>query len=92
MLGQPFKWAPQQVFGLPDWDLILRAFVDGGYAVPHDKLSYENSETMLSTGVGVELLLKRNVSVRADWGIALDETPGSERGDNELHFVATLLY
>ena len=44
------------------------------------------------TGVGVELLVKRNLSVRADWGIALDATEKTDVGNSEIHFVATLLY
>ena len=92
LFGRPFKWAPQQVYGQPDWDLMLRAFLDVGYAVVHEHKNWESNEALIGTGVGVELLIKRNLSVRADWGIALDETDETEAGDSEIHFVATLLY
>jgi len=92
LFGRPFKWAPQQVYGQADWDLMLRAFLDMGFVVNADRLNYENDETMIGTGVGVELLVKRNLSVRADWGIALDATEKTDAGNSEIHFVATLLY
>jgi len=92
LFGRPFKWAPQQVYGQPDWDLVVRAFLDVGGAYVHDRKIYENNETMVGTGVGVELLVKRNLSVRADWGIALDRTERTDAGDSEIHFVATVLY
>ena len=92
LLGRPFKWAPQQVYGQPDWDLILRAFVDAGHAVAHERKIWETNETLIGTGLGVELLVKRNLSVRADWGVALDDTAETDAGNSEVHFVATLLY
>ena len=92
LFGRPFKWARQQVYGQSDWDLVLRAFLDAGFAHMHGRLIYENNETMIGTGVGVELLVKRNLSVRADWGIALDGTERTDSGHNEVHFVATVLY
>jgi hemolysin activation/secretion protein len=92
LLGHPFKWAPQQAYGMPDWDLILRAFVDVGYAMLHDSFRFEDDEGLVGTGIGAELAVKRNVTVRVDWGFALSETETTDFGHNEVHVVATLLY
>lgn len=92
LFGKPFKWAPQQVYGLPDWDLMLRAFLDVGYAMVHESFVFEEDEALVGMGVGAELAIKRNVTIRVDWGFALAKTEQTETGDSEVHFVATLLY
>jgi hemolysin activation/secretion protein len=91
---QSFKWRPQYVYGRPDWDLILRGFFDYGLTVNSERQEFEEDETLMSTGVGVELLFKRNLSVRVDWGYVLNEVEGREAdiGDSRLHVVGTLLY
>ena len=47
--------------------------------------------------MGVEFLLKRNLSLRADYGWALKDARRNESnevsaGDSQFHFVATFLY
>ncbi len=92
-LGSPFRVRPDQMFSRPDWDLILRGFVDYGRAENSDRQSIERDQDLLGAGVGVELLLRRNLSVRVDWGFVLEsiETDNEtvDSGDNTLHFVAT---
>ena len=97
LFGEPFRVAPQRVYGEPDWDLILMAFFDIGKVYSHQQFSFERDETLMSTGVGAEVQIRRNVSFRTDWGIVLDEigsgtadvvTTGSQR----WHFVLTVLY
>jgi hemolysin activation/secretion protein len=96
LLGQPFRWAPQQAYGRADWDLIFRGFVDVGRAVNSQRQTFEVDSTLVGTGVGVELQFRQNVSIRLDWGFALTgATNGSETvnpGHNQLHFILTLLY
>lgn len=95
LFGSPFKFAPQQVYGRPDWDLVLKGFVDVGYAENSDALSFEDAETLVGAGIGAELQFRRNVTLRLDWGFALSEVGGgdiADSGDNRLHFVLTLLY
>ena len=102
LFGEPFRWTPQQVYGRPDWDLVLRAFVDAGVVFASDPIggvSSEDDESLAGAGVGVEFLFKRNLSIRADYGWALvrsrDGANGLREvdpGDGEFHFVATLLY
>jgi hemolysin activation/secretion protein len=89
-----FRVAPQRVYGFPDWDLILRTFIDAGRIIRHDRNSYEKNETLLSVGFGAEVHLWRNIVGRADLGIVLDDSNflGVDRGDTEAHFSFTTLY
>jgi len=97
-LGGPFRWAPQQPYGRPDWDLVLRAFVDAGHTFNSANESYENNATLLGTGVGAELLLKSNLSLRVDWGVALESVKSAtgetlvETGSSRVNFVFTFKY
>ncbi len=92
----PFKFRPQEAYDRPDWDLVLRAFVDVGRTVNAKRQSFEQDETLVGVGLGIELLIKKNVSIQLDWGVALEDAGiGSTRvdaGDSRLHLVVTLLY
>jgi hemolysin activation/secretion protein len=92
LFGRPFRFAPDQRYGRPDWDLIFRGFLDVGRATNSDRQSFEKDETLVGTGFGVELLFKRNLSLRLDWGFALEDAADVKAGDNRLHFVGTILY
>ena len=88
---------PPYVYGRPDWDLILRGFFDYGYAGINDKRPEDNSLTLISTGVGLELQLFTNFNIRLDWGYVLNtlERGGvilddAEAGDSRFHFITTL--
>jgi len=97
-MGGPFRWAPQQPYGRPDWDLILKAFVDAGHTINSNIEPYESDATLVGTGVGAELLIKQNVSVRVDWGVALDGVKSAagttlvEAGSSRVNFVFTFKY
>jgi hemolysin activation/secretion protein len=93
LLGEPFRFAPQQPYGRPDWDLILRTFIDAAKTQNNDRLSFENDNTLVGTGVGFELLYRRNINIRLDLGFVLDGVDTKARtGDSRLHFVTTLLF
>jgi hemolysin activation/secretion protein len=93
LFGQPFRYAPQQAFGPTDWDLIFRAFVDAARVEQDNRQSYESDDTLVSTGVGLELQVRQNLDIRADWGIALKGiSDGTEAGSNRFHLSFTLLY
>lgn len=94
LFGDTFKWRPQYVFGRPDWNLMFRGFFDVGTNFHSDEVpAFENNEVLVGTGVGAELTLKRNFSLRIDWGVALNNVEdATETGDNRFHFVGTLLY
>ena len=92
---RPFRWAPQQAYGKPDWDLILRGFVDAGWTFQSDALPFENEQELLGVGVGVELQIKQNFTVRLDWGYALEDLEGEDGEDqpsSRLHIAASLLF
>jgi len=104
MGGGGFNYQPRAADAPGDWDLILKAFVDAGY-VHYNQIDLEEAGTsdagLVGTGVGVELRLRDNVTVSADYGVALtpvhealhtsaplDVNPGSGR----FNFAFTLLY
>jgi hemolysin activation/secretion protein len=95
-LGRDFRWAPQQAFGQADWDLIFKGFIDAGRTTISNPRPGENDHTLVGAGVGTELNVKRNVSLRLDLGFALedvkDEPQTVKAGDARLHFSLTLLY
>jgi hemolysin activation/secretion protein len=96
MLGKDFRWAPQQAFGQADWDLIFKGFVDAARTTISNPRPGENDHTLVGAGVGTELAVKRNLSVRLDLGFALqdvkDEPETVKAGDARLHFSLTVLY
>jgi hemolysin activation/secretion protein len=101
LFGDPFRFAPQYTYGRPDWDLIARTFIDAGFTgnaggVDDSGATFpaEPGDTLVGTGVGLEFTYKRNVSLRADWGIALTDTDNDQvtAGSNRFHLVATFLY
>ncbi len=98
VFGSPFRFAPQQPYGNPDWDLILKSFLDVGEVINSQRLSYEQNPILVGTGVGAELDLKRNISLQVDWGIALNSigtvADGNRvtAGSSQFNFVFTFSY
>jgi hypothetical protein len=96
LFGEPFRWKPQQPYGSADWDLILRAFFDVGQTIISDAPNAEPSELLMGTGIGVELLYKRNFNVRVDWGFVLNRLDSSsddiDVGDSRFNILATILF
>ncbi|MCA9283980.1 MAG: ShlB/FhaC/HecB family hemolysin secretion/activation protein [Phycisphaerales bacterium] len=92
-VGEPFRLSPQYGYGSTDWDLMLRAFFDVGQTLQANPLPFEQDSTLLGTGIGFELQLKRNLNIRVDWGFALKDVPGlANAGSNRLSFVGTLAF
>jgi hemolysin activation/secretion protein len=98
-----FRLVPEQPGGRPDWDLIFKLFVDAGRVLTSDRERFEDHYTLVGAGAGVELQIRRNVTMRLDGGWALDDvtrrgTPGqpdtelTDRGDFEANFSITTLY
>ncbi|MBL9105011.1 MAG: hypothetical protein JNL82_28960, partial [Myxococcales bacterium] len=95
VFGNPFRVRPHTRYARPDLDVIAKAFLDVGRAENQDRLPFETDETLIGAGVGLEMLVGRNINLRLDFGVALNEieeptqvTPGSSR----LHFVFTILF
>ncbi len=97
-----FRVAPQQVYGRPDWDFMLRGFVDAGRAIRSDSSidtiqDVEFDQTLVGAGVGAELVFRSNFRARADYAFALKKSSGdinnpAEVGDSALHVLFSLLY
>lgn len=100
-VGRDFRWTPQHEFGRADWDLVFKGFFDIASVNQSEKLAGELPDTLIGAGVGVDLLFRRNVSARIDWGMALkdagpEQLGSSERevssGSSRLHFLLTVSY
>jgi hemolysin activation/secretion protein len=103
-----FHARPKYAFTFPDWDFVVRAFVDYAHVssesfktatgFPPVVTSVSEPEVdLLGAGAGLELRFKRFVTARVDYGIALmDADLGSsgiyESGEDQVHFSVTLLY
>lgn len=102
LLGD-FRVAPQQVYGRPDWDFVLRAFLDAGRAIRNQKpnggtgSAPEHDETLVGTGVGAEFLFRSNLRLRVDYAVALKDTApqtkkATHAGDQTVHALFSILY
>lgn len=92
LLGS-FRVAPQQVYGRPDWDLVLRAFSDGAYLQNNKTVTGDfRNEYMASVGAGVELQLLTNFVGRVDYGYALTTAGEDRAGHDEVHLSFTIVY
>lgn len=93
LFGESFRYKPQSPYGRADWDLILRGFLDAGRTLNSNRKTFERDETLVGTGVGAEIVFKRNLSIRLDWGVALEGIRNEVKsGSNRFHFVATLMF
>ena len=93
-----FRTSPPHVYGLPDWDFILKGFFDFGHVAfvdrfPSTVANYERATTLVSAGVGAELHFMKYLSARVDAGFALDNAHGrTEFGASEVHALVTVRY
>jgi len=96
LFGQPFKYAPEAPLTRPDWDLVLRAFIDVGRVTQNRVAAGEFEETLKGAGAGVEFVFKRNLIVRADFGWALNDASNGQNtvtaGSAQVHLSLTILY
>ncbi len=89
-----FRTRPTQVWGAPDWDLIVRIFGDAAHVESSRALASEPNDTLTSVGAGLELQVLRNLIVRGDVGYTLGnlERPGQDANETRGHVAATVLY
>ena len=94
VFGGPFRFAPQYPYGVADWDLVPRVFVDAAHVSSNSGGGFSGAEdeTLLSAGVGLDVSVRRNVRFSIDWGWALEEARGFDRGNERVHFNFVLLY
>ncbi len=91
-MGEPFRLRPQFGYGATDWDLILRGFVDVGRVENVDRLSFENDDTLIGAGIGIQLQVLRHLDLRLDLGFPLRGLPGRDIDDHRLTFVGTIAF
>lgn len=97
LFGRQFRTQRTRPYGAADWNLILKTFLDAARVTQNDAPFFELDETLVGVGVGAELRLKRNLTVRLDYGMALTDigegaNRSTEVGDTRLHFSATILF
>lgn len=97
LFGSQFRNARTRPYGGADWDLIFSGFVDIGRVTVQDALFFENDETLVGVGVGIEAQLKRNLTLRLNYGMALTRigtgaSTVTDVGDSRLHFTATIVF
>lgn len=95
VFGNPFRVRPHTRYARPDLDVIAKAFLDVGRAENQDRQPFETDETLIGAGVGLEMLVGRNINLRLDFGVALreiEEPTQVTAGSTRLHFVFTLLF
>ncbi|MFI5316732.1 MAG: ShlB/FhaC/HecB family hemolysin secretion/activation protein [Myxococcota bacterium] len=90
----PFRLAPDDSLRMPDWDLVLCTFADYGRVMNANEVLGEHNDSLASLGVGVEIIVRRNFSLRLDYGFALLEIPQANVsvGNGEAHFAALMRY
>lgn len=89
-----FRVRPEHAFAFPDWDLILRGFVDYGRVILDDPDDVESNETLHAFGLGAELRVLRYLSARLDLAWPQHRLDDNHPSLNkpELHGVITLMY
>jgi hemolysin activation/secretion protein len=89
-----FRVGPDTGMRLPDWDLVLALFSDYGQVFNQSKVLGESDDRLASIGVGFEVIVRRNFSLRLDYGIALlsVDTANVNSGDGEFNFSALVRY
>jgi hypothetical protein len=89
-----FRVAPDQPYGRPDWDFVIRAFFDAARVTVNNKQPGQTNDTLLSPGVGGELRFKDNLVFNVDWGYALNTIRNGlvKKGHDEVWFLITLIY
>lgn len=97
VFGKPFRTARARPYGRADWDVIFKGFVDVARLGVNDAPFFEQAETLIGVGVGIETQLKSNVTLRLDYGMALSnigEGAGQSTGvgDTQLHFSAQFVF
>ena len=94
-----FNYRAPNLYGLPDWDLLVRGFVDWASVSFNDSDNYpqEVDQDLLSAGVGVEFQYRDHLNLRLDFGVVINELEDftdqpiedAESGDSRLHVLAT---
>ena len=95
----PFQLQPRTVFAYPDWDLILKAFMDGAQvwdarADSPAIRAIEDHEDLFSVGVGAEVQFMRYLRAGVDLAWPRSKLSDDSRGGDspEVHVLVTLMF
>lgn len=95
IFGGPFRFLPQHAYGVTDWDLALKGFLDVGYACSADELTFEYDQVLWGAGVGFDFRFRRNLFITVDWGFAMTDTNDYQTVDawsSQVGISATIMY
>ena len=97
LFGQPFRSARTRPYGSADWDVIFKGFIDAARLGVNDAPFFEQAETLVGVGVGIETQLRSNLTLRLDYGMALTNigegvNQTTSVGDTRLHFSAQMVF
>ena len=96
LLGNLIVTSPNMAkwFGAGDrLSINLKAFYDAAYLTRIDPLPGEDRETTLQgTGAGIQLLWNNRFEAVFEWGVALEPTADTERGDSVCYFITKLQF
>ncbi len=93
VFGDPFRVLPEQPYQRPDWDCILRGFIDLGQVIQSSKIAGEYNNALVGVGAGIEFQIRQNIDIRGDYGVALAGlSNGVKSGSSRFNLVVTLLY
>lgn len=98
--NEGFYFQPRATDTPGDWDLVASAFVDGGRVHFNDESDTgPHDATLVSAGLGLDLLIKDNIVIQTDYGVALDpiHEPAAldqdvTRYSGRFNFLFTILY
>ena len=96
-----FNYRAPSLYGIPDWDFLMRGFFDWASLSLNGELSSDETEQDLrSAGVGFEFQYRSNLTIRLDYGVVLKELfsaldtveDDGDEGDSRFHFLATFSF
>jgi hemolysin activation/secretion protein len=96
-----FNYRAPSLYGVPDWDFMVRGFVDWAnftFNKPESASSPDEvNQDLASIGIGFEFQYKGNLNIRLDYGLVREELQDylgetiddADQGDSRFHFLAT---
>jgi hemolysin activation/secretion protein len=96
----PFQLQPRTVYSRADWDLILKAFLDGAklwYSGTNDPAAVDTNakdEDLFAWGIGAELQFMRYARAGVDVAFPRSKLSDGSKGsdDPEIHLLVTLMF
>jgi len=92
-----FATRPPTIRSRPDWDWILKTFIDAGVTKNNQILNQEANRSLVGAGVGTEVQVSKHFNVRCDVGMALKSVTENivtpvENGSIRVTVAATIVW